>query len=74
MSETLRLAPGVYRHYKGNDYQVLHVARHSETEELLVVYRPLYGDSGIWVRPLKMFIEHVQIEGTSVPRFRQITD
>ena len=74
MSETFRLAPGVYRHYKGNDYQVLHVARHSETEELLVVYRPLYGDSGIWVRPLKMFTENVQVEGTSVPRFRQITD
>ena len=74
MSETLRLAPGVYRHYKGNDYQVLHVARHSETEELLVVYRPLYEDSGIWVRPLKMFTEHIQVEGTSVPRFRQITD
>lgn len=74
MSETLRPAPGQYRHYKGNDYQVLHVARHSETEELLVVYRPLYGDSGIWVRPLKMFTENVQVEGTSVPRFRRITD
>ena len=56
MSETLRLAPGVYRHYKGNDYQVLHVARHSETEELLVVYRPLYGDSGIWVGRLKCLL------------------
>ena len=74
MSETLRPAPGQYRHYKGNDYQVLHVARHSETEELLVVYRPLYGDSGIWVRPLKMFTENVQVEGTSVPRFRRIND
>ena len=74
MSETLRPAPGKYRHYKGNDYQVLHVARHSETEELLVVYRPLDGDSGIWVRPLKMFTENVQVEGTSVPRFRRITD
>ena len=74
MSEVARPAPGKYRHYKGNDYQVLHVARHSETEELLVVYRPLYGDSGIWVRPLKMFTELVLVEGTSVPRFRQITD
>ena len=74
MSETLRPAPGKYRHYKGNYYQVLHVARHSETEELLVVYRSLYGDSGIWVRPLKMFTELVQVEGTSVPRFRRITD
>ena len=65
MTEFSQPAPGKYRHYKGNDYEVLHVARHSETEELLVVYRPLYGDSGVWVRPLNMFTEHVQVEGGS---------
>ena len=72
MSETLQLAPGKYRHYKGQDYEVLHVARHSETEELLVVYQPLYGKPGIWVRPLDIFIEQVEVEGRLIPRFRPI--
>ena len=74
MTEFSQPAPGKYRHYKGHDYEVLHVARHSETEELLVVYRPLYGDSGVWVRPLNMFTEHIQVEGMPVPRFRRISD
>jgi hypothetical protein len=62
-------APGRYRHYKGNEYEVVGVARHSETGERLVVYRPLYGDSGLWVRPLAMFAETVTVDGESVPRF-----
>ncbi|ADR33064.1 protein of unknown function DUF1653 [Sulfuricurvum kujiense DSM 16994] len=48
---------GLYRHYKGKYYEVIGVAKHSETEELLVVYRPLYGEQGLWVRPLEMFDE-----------------
>ena len=63
---------GVYRHYKGNLYQVLHIARHSETEESLVVYRCLYGEYGVWVRPLSMFTEIVNIDGKEVPRFELI--
>ena len=62
--------PGRYRHYKGNEYTVLGVARHSETLEELVVYRQEYGDRGLWVRPLAMFIETVDVEGRRVPRFR----
>lgn len=66
------LPPGLYRHYKGNDYQVLGVARHSETEEEVVVYRALYGQHGLWVRPLAMFTENVEVEGRAVPRFRRM--
>ena len=68
MSETV-LRPGIYRHYKGGMYEVIDVARHSETREPMVVYRALYGEFGLWVRPLAMFIEHVQHEGRSVERF-----
>ena len=60
---------GIYRHYKGNLYQLLHIARHSETEELLAVYRALYGDYGVWVRPLAMFSESVATERGGVARF-----
>ena len=63
------LKTGRYRHYKGAHYEVLGVARHSETEEELVVYRALYGEHGLWVRPLAMFCETVQFDGGSVPRF-----
>lgn len=63
---------GRYRHYKGQDYEVLGLARHSETEEWLVVYRCLYGDHGLWVRPLAMFTESVQQDGEVVPRFRYL--
>ncbi|MUG32721.1 DUF1653 domain-containing protein [Psychrobacter sanguinis] len=63
---------GIYQHYKGNLYQVLHTARHSETEEAVVVYRCLYGEYGVWVRPLAMFTETVQLEGQTVPRFKLI--
>ncbi len=61
--------PGRYRHYKGNDYEVLGVATHSETGETLVVYRALYGARGLWVRPVDMFRESVTVGGQTVPRF-----
>ena len=61
--------PGRYRHYKGNDYLVLGVARHTETEEVLVVYRALYGARGLWVRPAAMFNESVSVDGRTQPRF-----
>ncbi len=63
------ITPGRYRHYKGGEYQVIGVARHSETEEQLVVYRPLYGEGDLWVRPLDMFLETVEVDGRPVPRF-----
>ena len=63
---------GIYRHYKGNLYQVLHTAQHSETEEALVVYRCLYGEYGIWVRPLSMFSETIIRDGQQIPRFELI--
>jgi hypothetical protein len=66
------LKPGIYRHYKGSRYEVLDVARHSETEEELVVYRALYGERGLWVRPLSMFTESVSREGERVKRFEYI--
>ena len=61
--------PGRYRHYKGKDYEVIGIARHSETLEELVVYRALYGDHGLWVRSRKMFEESVEVDGKAVPRF-----
>ena len=61
--------PGRYRHYKGNEYQVMDVARHSETQEWVVVYRTLYGDYSLWVRPLSMFTETVTVDGYTQPRF-----
>ena len=61
--------PGRYRHYKGGEYQVKGVARHSETEEWLVVYQTLYGERGLWVRPLAMFMETVTINGERLQRF-----
>jgi len=61
--------PGRYRHYKGGEYQVIGVARHSETHEPLVVYRPLYNQTGLWVRPYTMFFEQVEHDGRRQPRF-----
>lgn len=63
------LPPGRYRHYKGKDYVVLGVARHSETEEELVVYRQDYGDRSLWVRPKSMFLGTVEVEGQRRPRY-----
>jgi hypothetical protein len=70
----IAIRPGRYRHYKGNEYTVLGMARHSETLDELVVYRQEYGDHGLWVRPAAMFLETVEIEGKKVPRFRLIED
>jgi len=61
--------PGLYRHYKGNDYRVLGLARHSETLEPLVVYEALYGERGLWVRPAAMFTEMITHAGVRQPRF-----
>ena len=61
---------GRYLHFKGNEYTVIGIARHSETDEELVVYRPEYGDGNLWVRPLAMFQEMVTVEGKEVPRFQ----
>ena len=61
--------PGRYRHYKGKDYAVIGCARHTETREDFVVYRALYGERGLWVRPQAMFLETVLVNGQPVPRF-----
>ena len=63
------MTAGRYHHYKGKEYTVIGVARHSETDEELVVYRQEYGDHGLWVRPLAMFIETVEVDGNLVARF-----
>lgn len=68
------LPSGKYRHYKGNVYQVTAVATHTETGEKLVVYQALYGENGIWTRPLDMFMETVNHEGRVLPRFERISD
>lgn len=64
--------PGLYRHYKGNLYEVLDTVRHSETLEPMTLYRALYGDHGLWVRPAAMFSEIVEIEGINQPRFAKV--
>ena len=77
MSDLPALPPtpaGRYRHYKGGEYEVLGAARHSETLEALVVYRPLASDSGWWVRPHAMFFGTVEIEGVLRPRFARMDD
>lgn len=68
-----RPAPGLYRHFKGNLYELVEVARHSETLEDYVVYRALYGDHGLWVRPLTMFIEQIERDGVRQPRFAPVS-
>ena len=72
MSETIR--SGRYRHFKGGEYEVIGLARHSETEEELVVYRALYGERGLWVRPAAMWRETVERDGKTFPRFTYIGD
>ena len=64
--------PGVYRHFKGNEYRLLYVARHSETLEPMVVYQAMYGDKGVWVRPLSMWDETVERDGAVYKRFTYI--
>lgn len=65
---------GRYRHFKGNEYEVIGIARHSETLEEMVVYRALYGDGGLWVRPAFMWCETVERDGKRFPRFEYIGD
>lgn len=67
-----KIKPGRYRHFKGNEYLVLYVARHSETLEEMVVYQALYGERGIWVRPASMWNELVEHDGKTFPRFTYI--
>jgi hypothetical protein len=68
----MSLEIGRYRHYKGNEYEVIGVAKHSEDETNLVVYRPLYGEKSLWVRPLDMFVETVEVDGETKARFKYI--
>lgn len=70
MENTLK--PGRYRHFKGNEYELLYVATHSETLEEMVVYRALYGEHGVWVRPAQMWSETVERDGMVTPRFTYI--
>lgn len=65
---------GIYEHFKGKRYRVIGVAKHSETLEDVVVYQKLYDDRGLWVRPLAMFLEDVEVEGKRVPRFTFISE
>lgn len=72
--ETMQtILPGIYQHYKGNYYEVLYIARHSETTEPMVVYVALYGDGDVWVRPASMWNETVECDGKTVLRFRRIS-
>ena len=66
--------PGIYQHFKGNRYELMHIAAHSETLEPMVVYRALYGEGGVWVRPLSMWEEHVERDGYSGPRFLKVEE
>jgi len=68
----MQITTGLYRHYKGNEYRVFGVARHSESEEEMVVYQALYGEFGLWIRPLRMFCETVEVNGERLPRFALI--
>ena len=68
----MNLKPGIYRHFKGNEYEVHGVATHSETGEAMVVYTPQYGERKLWVRPLAMFTETVERDGKVQPRFRYL--
>jgi hypothetical protein len=70
----MSMIKGIYKHYKGNLYEVIDVAKHSEIEEEHVVYRTLYGDYSLWVRPLAMFIETVELDGQQVARFEYVED
>jgi hypothetical protein len=69
---TEQTTPGRYRHFKGGEYEVLGTATHSETEEKLIVYRALYGEREMWVRPIAMFTETVERDGVRVPRFERL--
>lgn len=68
------LRPGIYRHFKGKEYLLIDVAKHSETAEPMVVYRAMYGDCGLWVRPMSMWTEEVVRDGYKGPRFRFVKE
>lgn len=70
----IEIKPGRYRHFKGNEYEVLYIAKHSETLEPMVVYKALYGDGGVWVRPAEMWNETVTRDGKTFKRFEYIGD
>ncbi|MFT4629116.1 MAG: hypothetical protein ACI8PV_000224 [Dinoroseobacter sp.] len=70
----MSVKPGLYQHFKGNYYKVIHVARHSESEEELVIYQALYDQKGVWARPLSMFTEKVERDGKSIDRFAYCDD
>ncbi|SDZ96127.1 MULTISPECIES: DUF1653 domain-containing protein [Acidovorax] len=70
----IRTPPGLYRHYKGMLYQVIDTVRHSETLEPMTLYRALYGQRGLWVRPAAMFLENVSVDGQLRPRFERCSD
>jgi hypothetical protein len=70
----IRTPPGRYRHYKGMEYQVIDTVRHSETLEPMTLYRALYGEQGLWVRPAAMFLEEIEVSGKRQPRFTRISD
>jgi hypothetical protein len=72
MNQFQKIPLGKYRHFKGMEYEVVDIARHSETLEPMVVYRALYGEGGLWVRPLAMFMEMVEKDGYSGPRFAKV--
>lgn len=71
---TMTITPGIYEHYKGSHYRVIDTVMHSETEETLVLYQPLYGEQKLWVRPFTMFVESVDVDGCERPRFRLIEE
>ena len=66
------ISPGRYRHYKGKDYEVFGIAKHTETLEEFVVYRALYGEHDLWIRPKSMFLEFVTVDQKEVPRFKRL--
>ncbi len=68
----MKILPGKYRHFKGNEYEVLEIARHSETLAPMVVYRALYGEGGVWVRSAEMWLETVCRDGKNYSRFERI--
>ncbi len=70
----MELETGLYQHYKGNLYEVYMTAQHSETEEWMVVYKALYGEEGMWVRPYAMFVEKIDVDGQLTERFKKVDD
>ena len=70
----MSVKPGLYQHFKGNYYKVIELARHSESEEELVIYQALYGEKGFWARPLSMFTEQIELDGKTIDRFAYCDD